>query len=163
MPFIYKKDDQVTDIDPKDPSWQTWSVSEEYARRLMLGERPTSWDVLLLPSRSKLHELASGSLVWQHINQYAPIQSLALFSALVGSSTLNEVVLIQNIRDLMTAVIRQLGVEHALTSQPATYHRFNPENQEFESVTGTMADLLDEWLESAYFDFRYSDLTTDNV
>lgn len=100
------------------------------------------------PSRAKLHELASGSIVWQHISQYAPIQSLALYTALVGSSTLNESILLQNVRDLMAGVIQALGTENALTGQPV----------QTESGEVTMADILDSWLAAAFFDFRYADL-----
>jgi hypothetical protein len=158
MPFIYQKDELVSDA-PQDETWKCWAVSDEYHVRLIHGERPQSWDKLLLPDRAKLHELTSGSELWQHISQYAPSAATLLYIALTSSSQLNQAVVTQNIKDMMHLVVAHLGSDHALHSTPSSKITNDPDDPEALPISvGSLADELDAILAESFFPFTYVDL-----
>lgn len=159
MPIIYQKENFVTDVDPGDPTWKTWSVSEEYAKRLLAGARPESWDMLVLPDIPGFLELATNSAAWRHISQHVPAQAGNLFTALTARSDIDEKVLMTNIQGMMQLAVSALGAENALTTQQSLNTKADPDNPGQEIPVGTMADELDLWLEKCYFPFRYRDLT----
>ena len=112
-----------------------------------------------LPDRAKLHELTSGSELWQHISQYAPGAATLLYIALTASSQLNQTVVTQNIKDMMHLVVAQLGSDHALHSTPSSKITNDPNDPEALSISvGTLADELDNILAESFFPWRYSDL-----
>jgi hypothetical protein len=158
MPFIYQKDDLVSDM-PQDETWKCWSVSDEYYARLMHGERPASWDQLLLPDRKHFHELVSGSQLWDHISQYTPSAAMLLYIALTASSTLNQSTVLDNIKDMVYLVVVQLGSDHALHSTPSSKTTTDPNDPEGLPISvGTLADELDTMLSESFFGFTYADL-----
>ena len=147
------------DLDPNDSTYTVWSTTPEIAKRLMSGERPASWDMLVLPDRAKLHELTSGSELWQHISQYAPGAATLLYIALTSSSQLNQAVVVQNIQDMMRLVVAQLGTDHALHSTPSSKMVNDPNDPEGLPIpVGTLADELSQILSDSFFPFSYADL-----
>jgi hypothetical protein len=159
MPFIYQKDELVSDA-PQDETWKRWAVSDEYHARLIHGERPLSWEQLLLPDRTKFHELISGSELWFHCLANAPGSIGMLTSALMGSSTLNQAVLLENIKDMMGAVVAELGTDNALHSAPSSKTVNDPNDPEALPIPiGSLADELDSILAESFFAWRYADLT----
>ena len=161
MPFIYHNPttDLVSDYNPQDPSWKVWSVSEEYHRRLMSGERPKSWDMLLLPDRSKFHKLASGSELWMHITQYAPGLAGLLYTALTASTEFDGTAIMQDVKNMMKGIVMTLGIDHALHSTPSSVIINNPNDPEGLPIPdATLADHLDHLLSECWFGFTYADL-----
>ncbi len=161
MTFVYHNPttDLVLDHDPQDPAYTTWSVSEEYAQRLLQGERPKSWDMLVLPCRKRFHELASGSQLWDHISTHTPALSMLLYIALTASSTLDQVAVMQDVINMMKGIVAQLGDDHALHSTQSLTIVNDPSDPEGLPISiGTLADELDSMLSESFFGFTYADL-----
>lgn len=130
-----------------------------YNDRLLNGEIPADWNNPVFPDRVKLHELTSGSELWQHISQYAPGAATLLYIALTSSSQLNQAVVVQNIQDMMHLVVSQLGTDHSLHSTPSSKTVNDPNDPEGLPIpVGTLADELDSVLRDSFFPFTYADL-----
>jgi hypothetical protein len=172
MPFIYHNPttDQVLDHDPQDSAYTAWSVSEEYAQRLLQGERPSysnpndplkSWDMLLLPDRPKFHKMASGSELWAHISTYTPGLASLLYTALTTSTAFDNTAVMTDIKNMMRGIVAQLGTDHALHSTPSSVIINDPTDPEGLPIPdATMADHLDQMLSECWFGFSYADLMT---
>jgi hypothetical protein len=163
MPFIYHNPttDLVLDHDPQDHAYTAWSVSEEYAKRLLQGERPKSWDMLLLPDRPKFHKMASGSELWAHISTYTPGLASLLYTALTTSTAFDNTAVMSDIKNMMKGIVAQLGTDHALHSTPSSVIINDPTDPEGLPIPdATMADHLDQMLSECWFGFSYADLMT---
>jgi hypothetical protein len=159
--FIWQKDNIVTDSDPQDPSYTVWSVSEEYARRLLQGERPKSWEMLVLPDRPKFHKMASGSELWAHISTYTPGLASLLYTALTTSTDFDGIAVMSDIKNMMKGIVVQLGDDHALHSTPSSVIINDPTDPEGLPIPdATLADHLDHILRECWLGFSYADLMT---
>ena len=157
--FIWQKGDIVTDSDPHDETYTAWSTTPEIAKRLIAGERPESWNMLVLPDRRKFHELASGSQLWSHISVHTPALSMLLYIALTASSELNQATVMTDVKNMMRGIVAQLGTDHALHSTQSLTMSNDPNDPEGLPIPiGTLADELDSMLSESFFRFTYADL-----
>jgi hypothetical protein len=159
--FIWQKDDIVTDSDPHDSSYTAWSTTPEIAKRLLQGERPESWNMLLLPDRPKFHKMASGSELWAHISTYTPGLASLLYTALTTSTAFDNTTVMSDIKNMMRGIVAQLGSDHALHSTLSSVIINDPTDPEGLPIPdATMADHLDQMLSECWFGFSYADLMT---
>ena len=159
MAIIYQKENQVIDHDPVDSSWSAWSVPDEYVPRLLAGERPKSWDLLVLPDRPKFHKMASGSELWSHISIYTPGLAALLYTALTTSTAFDNTAVMADIKNMMRGIVATLGTDHALHSTPSSVIINDPNDPEGLPIpVGTLADHLDMLLSECWFGFSYADL-----
>lgn len=163
MAIIYHNPstDDVIDYNPENLEWVAWSVSEEYVSRLMSGERPKSWDLLVLPDRPKFHKMASGSELWSHISTYTPGLAALLYTALTTSTAFDNTAVMSDIKNMMRGIVMTLGADHALHSTPSSVIVNDPPDPEGLPIPdATMADHLDQMLSECWFGFSYADLLT---
>lgn len=157
--FIWQKDNIVTDSDPNDPSYTAWSTTPEIVKRLMAGERPASWDMLVLSDRPKFHKMASGSELWAHISTHTPGLASLLYTALTTSLAFDGIAVMSDIKNMMKGIVAQLGTDHALHSTPSSVTINDPTDPEGLPIPdATLADHLDHILRECWFGFTYADL-----
>lgn len=165
MAVIYydPETNNVIDHDPQNSAWSAWSVPEEYASRLLAGERPANndWSMLLLPDRPKFHKMASGSELWSHISTYTPGLASFLYTALTTSTAFDNTAVMSDIKNMMRGIVATLGNDHALHSTPSSVIINDPTDPEGLPIPmGTLADHLDVMLQECWFGFTYDDLLT---
>lgn len=157
--YLNPETNQVVDHNPDNLSWVAWSVPDEYVPRLMSGERPKSWDLLVLPDRPKFHKMASGSELWTHIKTHTPELAALLYTTIGLPLDFDNTAVMADIKDMMKDIITALGNDYALHSTPSTVVISNPDDPEGLPIpSATMADHLDQILRECWFGWDYNDL-----
>jgi hypothetical protein len=151
--------DIVTDSNPENEAYTAWSADESIVKRLMAGERPKSWDMLVLSDRPKFHKMASGSELWAHISTHTPGLASLLYTALTTSLAFDGIAVMSDIKNMMKGIVAQLGSDHALHSTPSSVIINDPTDPEGLPIPdATLADHLDHILRECWFGFTYADL-----
>lgn len=127
-----------------------------YDDRFLAGEKPASWDQLVLPDRAKFHKLASGSELWLHISNHAPDLAGLLYTAIGLPETFDNEAVLRDIRNMMEAIIASLGTEYALHATPAIATVIAESGGAIANPK--LSDLLNYFLSESWFPFKYADI-----